>query len=76
MVAMSLLPESPVWLKWKGNSLAAEAASRRLLGNSQQAAELAQTEEGENEPLVSSQSNEVRDSSWLQSSCQRHFHTS
>lgn len=59
MVGMSLLPESPVWLKWKGNSLAAEAASRRLLGSSHEDLVASQAEDGESEPLVPASANEV-----------------
>ena len=32
MAAMAVLPESPVWLKWKGRGAEAGKAARRLLG--------------------------------------------
>ena len=63
MVAMSVLPESPVWLKWKGQGSDAVAASKRLLGGSLQGSAIEQTEgssPGVEEPLVAPYSSEVR----------------
>lgn len=63
MVAMSVLPESPVWLKWKGRGADAVAASKRLLGGNLQGSAIEQAEEtsqAEEEPLVAAFTNEVR----------------
>jgi len=70
MAAMTVLPESPVWLKWRGRTVEAGRAARRLLG-AQGAADLVEgvveesaregegEGEGEEEPLVSPFTNEV-----------------
>lgn len=63
MVAMSVLPESPVWLKWKGQGADAVAASKRLLGGNLQGSAIEQVEDnngGEEEPLVAAPASEVR----------------
>ena len=62
MIFMSLLPESPVWLKWKGRTHEAEAASKRLLGSNQLVTEAGEAEEGlgDQEPLVATFTNEVQ----------------
>lgn len=61
MVAMSVLPESPIWLTWKGRSTEASYASRRLVGNDAAGveAEADAENESETEGLVSAFSNEV-----------------
>lgn len=53
MLSMAVLPESPVWLLWKGNKEEAAAAQKRLLGEDWQSS----TPEAESEeaPLFSSQ---------------------
>jgi hypothetical protein len=61
MVAMSVLPESPVWLRWKGRSVEAGRAAKRLLGSQWEAEEVmdAPYEREEQEPLVSAFAHEV-----------------
>lgn len=73
MVAMSVLPESPVWLRWKGRSVEAGRAAKRLLGSQWEAEEVmdAPYEREEQEPLVSAfaheaqQAAETREKGWL-----------
>ena len=56
MVAMAALPESPVWLRWKGDSAAAGAAEKRLLGSSWEASAVS---EAAQQPLMDAAAEEV-----------------
>ena len=61
MLAMSVLPESPIWLKWRKRHREARESQKRLLDSDDQLLDLDDESQpqGERDPLVSAFANEV-----------------